>query len=350
MDCSLYDPLQSPYRKNHSTEIATLKLCNDVITGLDLGHCTLMASLDLSAAFDTVDHTIFLRRLQTLYCVNGTVIEWFKSYLRHRQHKVSINGILSTARTLKGGVPQGSVLEARMYSMYVKPLSDIMNRHNVRYHTYADDIQLYITCENNENSIEEVVVRLQDCISEISVWMSQNALKINEDKTKFIIFRKRQIQLIEVNLIIGNNLIPCEESIKILGFLTEHATKILMTSTVLTRLDYCNSTYAGLPQKSMYKLQLAQNTAARVVARIPRHHHITPTLQLLKWLPINKRCQFQILVMTFKALHSQVPSYMCEIRQCDMEKDYLIHQRQSYGTICLIISSALPALFITIIC
>ena len=145
------------------------------------------------------------------------VIEWFKSYLRHRQHKVSINGSLSTARTLRCGVPQGSVLGARMYSMYVKPLSDIMNRHNVRYHTYADDIQLYITCENNENSIEEAVVRLQDCISEISVWMSQNALKINEDKTKFIIFRKRQIQLNEVNLIIGNNLIPCEESIKILG-------------------------------------------------------------------------------------------------------------------------------------
>ena len=61
-----------------------------------------------------------------------------------------------------------------------------------------------------------------------------------------------------------------------------------------------------------HTLQLAQNTAARVVARIPRHHHITPTLQHLKWLPINKRCQFKILVVTFKALHSQVPSYMCD--------------------------------------
>ena len=156
-----------------------------------------------------------------------------------------------------------------------------MNRHNVMYHNYADDIQLYITCENNETSIEEAVNRIQDFISEISVWMSQNALKINEDKTKLIIFRKKQNQLNEVNLSIGNNVIPCEESIKILGvtldcelnmekhvtstcsvsymhirrinsirgFLTEHATKILMTSTVLTRLDYCNSTYPGLPQK-----------------------------------------------------------------------------------------------------
>ena len=78
-----------------------------------------------------------------------------------------------------------------------------------------------------------------------------------------------------------------------------------MTSTVLTRLDYCNSTYAGLPQKLLYKVQLAQNSAARVVARIPRHHHI--------WLPINKRCQYKILVMTFKALHSQGPSYMYDL-------------------------------------
>ena len=93
------------------------------------------------------------------------------------------------------------------------------------------------------------------------------------------------------------------------GFLTEHATKILMTSSVLTRLDYCNSAYAGLPQKLLYKLQLTQNTAAR----ISRHHHITPTLQHLKWLPINKRCQYKILIMTFKALHSQVPSYMCDL-------------------------------------
>ena len=174
-----------------------------------------------------------------------------------------------------------------------------MNRHNVMYDTYADDIQLYITCKNNETSTEEAVNRLQDCISEISLGMSQNALKINEDKTKFIIFRKKQNQLNEVNLTIGKNVILCEESMKILGvtldcelnmvkhvtsncrasymhirrinsisgFLTEHATKILMTSTVLTHLDYCNSTYAGLPQKSLSKLQLAQNTAARVFTR-----------------------------------------------------------------------------------
>ena len=227
----------------------------------------------------------------------------------------------SQKKPLRCGVPQGSVLEARMYSMYVKPLSDIMNRHNVMYHNYVDDIQLYIPCENNETSIEEAVNRLQDCISEISVWMSQNALKINEDKTKFITFRKKQNPLNEVNLSIENNEINCEESINILGvtldcelnmekhvtstcrvsymhirrinsirgFLTEYATNILMTSSVLTRLDYCNSIYAGLPQKSLYKLQLAQNSAARVVARIPRHHHITP-LQHLKWLPIYKSC------------------------------------------------------------
>ena len=79
---------------------------------------------------------------------------------------------------------KGSILGARMYSMYAKRLSDIINRHNVMYHTYADDIQLYITCENNETSIEEAVNRLQDCISEISVWRSENTLKINEDKTK----------------------------------------------------------------------------------------------------------------------------------------------------------------------
>ena len=92
--------------------------------------------------------------------------------------------------------------------------------------------------------------------------------------------------------------------------LSEDANKTLMNSTVLVRLDYCNSTYAGLPQVSLHKIQLAQNTAARVLCRTPRHEHITPTLQQMNWMSITKRCQMKLLVMTFKVLHKQGPQYI----------------------------------------
>ena len=96
-------------------------------------------------------------------------------------------------------------------------------------------------------------------------------------------------------------------------YLTESSSKTLITSTVLTRLDYCNSVYIGLPQKSLHRLQLTQISAARTVQRIHRYHHITPVLQQLNWLTIKCRCQFKILVLTFKSLHSQTPQYICEL-------------------------------------
>ena len=109
-----------------------------------------MTSLDLSAAFDTVDHDILLQRLYTLYGMNGTVQEWFRSYLTNRQTKVCIASSYSKPRLLKCGVPQGSVLGARLYTMYTRPMADIMSRHNVCYHSYADESQIYIVCNNDE--------------------------------------------------------------------------------------------------------------------------------------------------------------------------------------------------------
>ena len=185
---SLQDPLQSAYRQNHSTETAIIKLCNDVITSLDRGQCTVLASLDLSAAFDTVDHDILLQRLYTLYGMNGTVQEWFRSYLTNRQTKVCIASSYSKPRLLKCGVPQGSVLGARLYTMYTRPMADIMSRHNVCYHSYADDSQIYIVCNNDKLSIKQAVKQLEDCIADVCEWMRNSSLKINQDKTDFTIF------------------------------------------------------------------------------------------------------------------------------------------------------------------
>ena len=130
-NCNLYDPLQSAYRSKHSTETAVLKIQNDIIGNLDMGMCTVLTSLDLSAAFDTVDHAIFLRRLNFLYGVDGVPLNWFKSYFNDRDHRVCVHEALSPPRVITCGVPQGSVLGARLYTMYIYPLTQIIQRHGI---------------------------------------------------------------------------------------------------------------------------------------------------------------------------------------------------------------------------
>ena len=342
---SMFDPLQSAYRSGHSTETALVKINNDIVSSLDGGQCVILASLDLSSAFDTVDHAIFLRRLQDMYGICNTFQKWFDSYLTNRQPRVCINTSFSNPRYLKCGVPQGSVLGARIYTMYVRPMSEIINRHNVSYHSYADDSQLYIQCDNNEESIRCAITRLEQCISDICEWMSGNSLKINQDKTEFIIFSCKSDQYNHLSLNVGSEIIHPSKSVKILGvtldsnmnmqqdvvntcrssymhirkinsirkYLSKESTLTLVNATVLMRLDYCNSLYTGLPQKTLHKLQLVQNAAARLITQTPRHYHISPILKEFNWLQVTQRCQYKILVITFKVLHNEAPAYIANL-------------------------------------
>ena len=140
---SLHDPLQSAYRKGHSTETAILKISNDIH---DQSGYVVLPSLDLSAGFDTVDHDIFLHRLQSTYGISGIFYCWFKSYLENRKLRVCMHSSHSKTQKLKCGVPQGSVLGSRMYAMYAHPISNVVNKDDVSYHNYADDTQLYLAC------------------------------------------------------------------------------------------------------------------------------------------------------------------------------------------------------------
>ena len=96
-------------------------------------------------------------------------------------------------------------------------------------------------------------------------------------------------------------------------YLTGSADKTIIQMIVVSRLDYCNSLYNGLPMKSIIKLQLAQNSAARIIDRTPRRAHMTQVLRDLHWLPIVKHCQYHILMFTYNVLHQNAPQYVCEM-------------------------------------
>ena len=341
----LLDNLQSGYRTYHSTETAILKITNDILVHKDNKQSTALVSIDLSAAFDLVDHTILLKRLNNYFGVTGLALKWFNSYLSGRSQSVCIENVRSDNKQLLQGVPQGSVLGARLYTLYVRPLADILQHHSVSYHSYADDTQIYVNFDREcAVSMQCAIHKLEACISKVSNWMAHNGLKLNSEKTEWIIFNGNSDVSNDVTLTIGGHVVQQSSTIRNLGvildseitlnpqindvcrlsyyhlrrvnkirkYLTEYAVKTLVQALVTSRTDYCNGIYFGLPAKYTRKLQLVQNASARVIAKIKRREHITPVLRDLHWLPIQKRSQYKMMVLVFNALYKHGPTYITE--------------------------------------
>ena len=130
---------QSAYKKFHSTTTALLKIHNDIFSSMDDGRVTALTLLDLSAAFDTIDHTILLRRLGNWFGVSGKALDWFKSYLTGRSQRIKLGNCLSSRSDLSFGVPQGSVLGPLLFTLYTTPLSSLVSGHAIPHHLNADD-------------------------------------------------------------------------------------------------------------------------------------------------------------------------------------------------------------------
>lgn len=344
----LNEIFQSAYKKGHSTETALLRVHNDILSAIDKGHAMLLVLLDLSAAFDTIDHDTLLTLLQDVIGVEGIAHAWFQSYLSGRTQSVAIDGILSALIALIFGVPQGSVLGPLLFCVYILLLGKIIRRHNMNFHIYADDTQIY--CSFSANSMESAtsaLERIAACISDIRAWMAHFKLKMNEDKTEFVVVSSPHFMnaLKTLSLSIGNITVVPSDNARNLGvlfdshlnmkkhitsicrsafvhlrkigavrkFLSDVCTAQLVHAFVTSRLDYCNSLLAGLPNSSLGKLQKVQNTAARIITRTKKYDHITPILIDLHWLPISLRVEYKILLLTFRAIRGLAPAYLTEL-------------------------------------
>ena len=181
---NLLPTLQSAYRQNHSSETATLKVVSDALDAADVGQIILLAMLNLSAAFETVDHATLLERLQRLYGIGGMVLKWIKSFISSRVQTVIFASVKSASVVLLHGVPQGSVLGPLLFNLYTADVIRIAESLNVSIHCYADGIQLYVSCFAAD--APAAVARLLACNEVIDRWLGSNKLKMNPDKTKLI--------------------------------------------------------------------------------------------------------------------------------------------------------------------
>ncbi len=317
------DNFQSGFRVHHSTETALIKIINDICFNSDSGKISVLVLLDLSAAFDTVDHNILLERLENWVGLSGMALKWFRSYLEGRGYYVSIREHKSKWTSMTCGVPQGSILAPLLFSLYMLPLSQIMRKNQIAYHSYADDTQIYLALSPNDYS---AIDSLCQCIDEINSWMCQNFLQLNKEKTEVIAFGNKD-EVLKVNAYLDSRGQTTKNQVRNLGVILETDLSFSSHVKAVTKsayyhlkniarirwMDYCNGLLTGLPKKTIRQLQLIQNAAARILTRTRKSEHITPVLRSLHWLPVTFRIDFKVLLLVYKSLNGLGPKYIADM-------------------------------------
>ena len=343
----LFDPLQSAYRQGHSTETALLEVQSDMLEAMDNKKVSILVFLDLSAAFDTVDHKFLLKRLKDRCGVQKGALQWFDSYLSKRSQMVKLNDVLSKSVSLNCGLRQGSVLWPLLFLIYTLPLGGIVQSMGLQYHLYADDTQIYMSCVPNNNDVVYSLKRIEMCIQVVNSWMSANSLKLNGDKTKLMLIGtpRQYLKVSNVILNVADNSIGLCQKEKNLGvlfdkhlnlkshvnmvcrsaryhlhnislarrFLTKDVAAKAIQAFVISRLDSNNALLHGLPSCELKKIQRVQNAAARLLVGAKRSCHITPILKDLHWLSVVCRIKYKILLFTFKCMKKLAPDYLANL-------------------------------------
>ena len=146
--------------------------------------------LDFSSEFDTIYHTILGHRLHTDFIFTDTILQWISSCLTDRTHYVSLSNHHSAFAHVHSGVPQGSVLGPMLFTMYVKPLSAIVDSHSIIHHSFADDLKLQMSAPPDR--ISELLHSVQSCISDVKAWATTNMLKLNDSKTELMLVTSKR--------------------------------------------------------------------------------------------------------------------------------------------------------------
>ena len=274
-----------------------------------------------------MDHAILLKRLTTDFDIGGKALGWFSSYLSGRSQRVLFEGASSDSFDLRFGVPQGSCLGPLLFVVYASKLFEIVQDHLPNAHCFADDTQLYLSFDPNGPTDQAMALEaMERCISDLRKWMYRDKLKINDDKTEFLVIGSRQ-QLLKIHhcsvrvdtidikpVKVARNLgawfdshfsmsthisMSCSAAFfwlhnikRISQFLPRDKLEMVLHAFVTSRIDYCNGLLYGLPDCEIAKLQRVQNAAARLLMSCKKYDHMTPVLITLHWLPVRYRINF----------------------------------------------------------
>ena len=351
----LYCDIQSGYRMGHSCETLLVKMSDDIINEIDHKNLVAVVLLDLSAAFDVIDHNLLINKLKIQYGIGKNALKWFQSYLKNRSFSVKINKETSTVEIVLYGVPQGSILGPLLFIMYTKELASIVADFGLNLQLYADDSQVYIEFNpRNPQEITETLKNISNCLTKIKSWMVKNYLKINEDKTEFFIVGHRNtlkdhpLQLevdfcgttVRSKLLNGPGVTTddgkslgvlfsndfsmarqicdvkknCYNSLRNLRNIKEYLSaenKLgLVQSLILSKMDFSNSLYMNIPKYQLNELGKVLNSCMRFIYNIKRTDNVSEYYLKSHILPIEYRVKFKVLLLIHKCLYGNAPMYL----------------------------------------
>ena len=331
---------QYGFRKGRSTSDAILDLTGNILDGFNKGMYTLGLFLDMTKAFDSINHQLLFDKLQSCG-IRGTPLNWIKSYLENRSLQVKLNNVLSDNFPVSFGTPQGSVLGPLLYILfandlpkYLKFASSIM---------FADDTTIYISGKN----LKFLYRKMNDDLKRISQWFTKNSLTLNVDKSFYVLFKtKKKLVNYHGNIIMGGTSVKQADSVKFLGVhidqhldwnthcqhlltkLTMGTYSLFMTKKMLPyfskRLIYltnveCHLLYGisawgpMLTKRNLKKLMVKQNNAIRAVSNIKRRVRIEPYYKIGKFLKLEDLIEISMVKISYRYVNDTLPQRIVNI-------------------------------------
>lgn len=345
---------QHAYKQSHSTCTALTEMTDDWLYQIDQKNLVGGVTLDFSAAFDVIDHVLFLGKL-CAYGFDDTSVGWISSYLSNRTQRVIFNGTLSTVRRVICGVPQGSCLGPLLFSIFTNDLPLVLNNTSITL--YADDSTLYAANSN----LSILNSTLQNELDSIFNWVENNKLILNVTKTKCIVFGSEHAlrEDLPLTLFINNIALEQVKEVKLLGvilddqlswthhvsnivskmgrevsvikrcasFLDKHSIKQVTQALVLSHLDYCSIVWSSAIKTDIQKLQRVQNRAARMVLGCPFRANVHGMHVNLGWMKVEDRFSFNLLVFYQKVYTQAKPkTIFSKIRLIQDRHEHLTRQ------------------------
>jgi len=337
----LFSVTQHGFRKHMSTETALTQITEQLYCNIDKGEISLLTLCDLSKAFDSVSHSILLTKMRSMNIDEF----WFDNYLSNRTQAVKINNHISTKQVVEYGVPQGSVLGPILFNIFINDLKSISP--DIILVQFADDAQ-FLHSGKVEN-IASVIQQAESTVEQANNYFSENGLKVNSNKTKFLFIGSRSyISRIpeDITIKVGSSSIKPSDTVKNLGlvmdsflsfekhvdelcakaigllyffnrnkeFLNDISRKTVIEAIVISLFSYCSTIWSTCSKTLMEKAQKVQNFAAKVaVGNGRKYDRATPFINKLGWMKFNDKFMYEFLLFIFKIVNKWIPDWVIDL-------------------------------------